>query len=345
MYLPAVKKHPDAELVCICGRNYDRVKTIANRWNIPCTYTDYRQMLTSGMLDAVIVASSNVTHYPITMLALEQGLHVLCEKPLALHAADAYKMAEKARAVGVKNMVPFTYRWMPTTRYAKQLIDEGYIGKPYHLAMRYYTGYGRSGEYRSNFDRSIGGDAGVIAEIGAHWLYLARWFYGEISAITCYADALIERGDQPGKPVPDSAVMTVRFVSGAYGVLHVSTVCLEGTEVGGQNHFMEFHGAGGTLYNHIDWDRKQALSGIRPGGKLSDISVPESIWEGVRRDTVHNTYRDIFRERDHMTREFISAIVEQRPNPKPDFEDGARVQALIDAAVRSAEANACLVEV
>jgi predicted dehydrogenase len=113
----------------------------------------------------------------------------------------------------------------------------------------------------------------------------------------------------------------------------------------GQNHYMEFHGSEGTLYNHIDWDTAQTLHGMRAGGGRGEINLPDELWAGVRRDTVHNTYRDIFREKDNMAREFVTAIVEQRDNPMPDFFDGARVQELSDAAVRSAQAHSCWVDV
>ena len=77
---------------------------------------------------------------------------------MAMSAAQARQMAEVAERAGVTTMIPFTYRFMPTTRYVKELIDEGYIGRPYHLNLRYYAGYGRSGAYAWRFDL---GEAGL----------------------------------------------------------------------------------------------------------------------------------------------------------------------------------------
>lgn len=344
MYLPALKNHPQAQVVAVCGRNYKRLKDFAHRWEIPAAYTDYREMIGCGDLDALIVATPNDTHYPITMLALDAGLHVLCDKPLAQNAEQARAMAEAARRAGVRTMVPFTYRYMPTTRYIRQLIDEGFIGRPYHLNMRYYTGYGRDSAYNWRFDAGIAG-AGVVADLGSHWLHLARWFYGEITALSCYCDTLVERGDHPRGDdyarAEDTALLTVKFANGAYGSLQVTTVCYEGTPFG-QTHHMEFHGSEGTLYHHIDWDTVQEIRGCRAGAKPEPIAVPEAIWAGARRDTVHNTYKDVFREQNHMTREFITAIANDTP-VAPDFDEGARVQALVDAALRSAKSG-CWVE-
>lgn len=337
MYLPALKKHPDAQVTAVCGRDYKRLQEFAARWEIPCIYTDYRQMIHSGAVDAVIVASVTNSHYPITMSALDAGLHVLCDKPLAQNAAQAHEMADFARERGVKTMVPFTYRYMPTTRYIKQLIDDGYIGKPYHLNMRYYTGYGRNAEYAWRFDADVSG-AGVIGDLGSHWLDMARWLYGSITALSCYCDTLVERPEHPKgfdyTRAEDTAVLTLKFASGAHGVLHVSTVAHEDNAFG-QNHHMEFHGSEGTLYHHIDWDTIQEVRGSRTGDTPHTLDVPDDIWQGARRDTVHHTYKDVFRENDHMTRAFISAIVNDT-DCGPDFTEGARVQELVDAALESA---------
>ena len=348
MYLPALANHPDGAIVAVCGRNREKAEARAKRWNIPEVYTDYRAMIDSARLDALIVATTNDSHYPITMAALDAGLHVLCEKPLALNYAQAREMAEKATTAGVINMVPFTYRYMPTNRYVKQLIDEGYVGRPYHLNMRYYADYGRGDQYQWVFDSAVAG-SGVIADLGAHWFHLARWFYGEIIGLSCYLDTLVNRQEPPdGHDYPyadDSAVVNVRFASGAHGVLVVSTVAWEGTKFGQTQH-MEFHGSAGTLYTSVDWDAQQEVRGVKADQRtgLQPLPVPDALWEGARRDTVHNTYRDVFRTQNHMAREFVTAIAENKP-VYPDFTEGARVQQLIDAALQSAREGCCWIDV
>ncbi len=344
MYLPALKKHPQAQVVAVCGRDYTRLQEFAQRWDIPVTYTDFRPMLTSGDLDAVIIASGNDSHYPMAMLALEAELHVLCEMPMAQTAAQAREMANMARRMGARTMVPFTHRYMPAVRYVKQLIDEGYVGQPYHLNMRYYAGYGRESKYNWRFDADVAG-GGVIANLGAHWFHLARWFYGDVTSLIADSTRLIER--QPGpnnkdyRRAEDSATIALTFASGAHGNLHVTALAIEGTSFGQQH--MEIHGSDGTLYLSMDWDQVQSVSGCRAGEKPQPLPIPDSIWQGARTDTVHNTYKDVFREQNSMTREFIRAIVEDR-DVQPDFAEGARVQALIEAAVTSAD-NGCRVEV
>ena len=340
MHLPAIASHPQARAVAICGRNRKNAQSIADSWDIPQVYTDYNEMIDAADLDAVIIATPNSTHYPIAMKAMRAGLHILCEKPIALSYAQALEMAAAAKAKAIKTLVPFTYSFMPTARYLKELIDGGYLGAAYHLNMRYYTGFARDGDYRWRFDRKIAG-SGVLGDLGSHFLYLAEWFFGSISAINCRLGFSVPRPpvDPDGNPydiADDSCMLTLEFADGALGMIHCTALCYEDSPFG-QTHHMEFHGSDGTLYSFIDWDRIQQVKGARVGeGMVRDLTIPEHIWGGARRDTVHNTYRDIFRSGDFMIRAFINGIINDI-EVSPNFEDGARIQRLLSAAAHSHE--------
>ena len=80
-------------------------------------------------------------------------------------------------------MVPFTYRFMPTNQFVKQLITDGYVGRPYHLSMRYFAGYARDGAYAWRFDEEKAG-SGILGDLGSHWLDMARWFLGEVTEVS-----------------------------------------------------------------------------------------------------------------------------------------------------------------
>ncbi len=341
MYLPALKNHPEAKVVAVCGRDPLRTQQFAEKWGVPDFYHDYQALITSGKIEALIVAALNETHYPITMAALDAGLHVLCEKPLAITYAQAQEMTEKAAAAGVNTMVAFTHRYMPTTRYLRQLLDSGYIGKPYTLNMRYYSGGARKPGYKWKNDKSRPG-AGVLYDLGSHWLHLARWFYGEITGLTCYMDAILTH--EGHESADDMATMTVKFANGAMGILTVGRLGWEGNKPG-QTQQMDFHGSDGTLYLTLDWDTVQQIRGVKDGSMgVEVLPVPESIWQGARRDTVMNTRDDVFYTQNVMAREFFSDIAAGRPS-YPDFAEGARVQQLIEAAVHSAVNGCCWVRV
>jgi len=130
MHLAGLANHPQANGVAVCGRHQERAEALAQQWDIPEEYNDYRDMIAQADLDAIVIATGNDSHYPIATAALEAGLHVLCEKPLALDVAQAEEMTRKAAEKEATTLVPFTYRFMPTNRYLKQLVDEGFIGRP-----------------------------------------------------------------------------------------------------------------------------------------------------------------------------------------------------------------------
>ena len=338
MYLPALKNHPNAIVVAVAGRNPETTRDFASRWEIQNDYENAEALIEKAEIDALIVATGNDSHYPLTMKALESGLHVLCEKPLGLNFQEAAKMASTAQERNLITMVPFTYSFMPTNRYLKELIMDGYLGQPYHLNMRYYGGGGRKPDYLWRFDSRRGG-TGALGDIGSHFIYIARWLFGEIVQVRAQLDQLVERPhlDPDGEEYPkadDTALISLKFENGAQGVVHASTLAYEPTPFS-QIHQMEFHGSEGTLHSFNDWDQTQQVSGTRVGeGSVSPLEIPDRIWGEVRREKVHDTYRDVFRKEGWMTGQFIEAI-SMGENTFPNFQDGAFIQRILDAALLS----------
>jgi predicted dehydrogenase len=251
---------------------------------------------------------------------------------------QAREMTEAAERAGIVTMCPFTYRFMPLNRYLKELVDEGYLGRPYHLDLRYYAGYGRSGEYAWRFDLGEAG-AGVGGDLGSHWVYFARWFYGEIVAVTAvFGHAMVRPPRPDGAPYEqgeDSAMMLLEFASGATGSIHVSAVAHEPSPFR-QRHEIDLHGSDGTLRAVCDWSSIQRVEGSRAGEPaMHELPIPDRLFAGARRDPVGDTYRDTFRDHDVMARGFVTAIATGAA-ASPDFRDGLAVQRVIDAAVRSA---------
>ncbi len=111
MFIISFKSHPAAEIVAICGRNRERGQELAEKHNIPQVFTDYGTMINEAGIDAIVVAAPDDLHVPMTMAALEAGLHVLCEKPLVDNSEQARQMYDKANAMGVKHMVLYTWSW------------------------------------------------------------------------------------------------------------------------------------------------------------------------------------------------------------------------------------------
>jgi predicted dehydrogenase len=225
----------------------------------------------------------------------------------------------------------------------KRLVDSGYVGRPYQLSMRYFAGYARDGTYAWRFDQERAG-SGILGDLGSHWVDMARWFLGDVTAVAAHSDRFVPRDNRPDGseyvPVEDSAVILAKFESGATAVLQVSATCWEGTPFG-QVHSLDLHGSEGTLHALNDWDTVEEVRGVRDGerGPARTLTIPDELWGGAAHDpahhSVHDTYRHIFRRTEAMTRGWVTAIAENR-RVEPDLATGARVQQIIDAAIVSA---------
>jgi len=348
MYLPALADHPTARVVGVCGRRLEPGQALASQWGLDHVWTDYEEMIKSGLVDAVLVAGTNGIHHPVSIASLNAGLHLLCEKPIGLNLAEADEMVQAARAAGTVTMVPFTYRYMPVFAEVKKLIDEGFVGNPHHLNLRYFTGYARTPEYAWRFDTELAG-SGVLGDLGSHWLHLAEWLMGPICQISAVTERFVERDPRPDgsayQQAEDSAILVTRFSSGAMGTLQVCAMSHEGTKFD-QTHHLDLHGSSGTVYGYCDWDQTQQVRKVAVGepGPAQLHQISDQSWQGVRRSPVHDTYRDLFRTRDVMTRQWASAASQGR-SVTPDMESGARVQLLLDAALRSAKSNSTMIDV
>jgi predicted dehydrogenase len=131
-----------AEVVAVCDLNETLLNEVAEKYNIPDTYTDYREMLKRDDIEAVDVCLHNNLHAQVSIDALNAGKHVYCEKPIAGSYIDGKRMLEAANENGKHLHVQLSFLYGTETKAAKLLIDEGKLGKLYHARS---TGYRRRG--------------------------------------------------------------------------------------------------------------------------------------------------------------------------------------------------------
>src|SRR5687767_11609341 len=124
-------------LKAICARNAAKAKDFAVNWGYESVETDWRALIDRKDIDLIDIGSPNNTHLEIAIAAAEKGKMVLCEKPLAMNTAEAEKMTAAVEKAGVPNMVWFNYRRVPAIALARQIIDEGRIGRPFHYRATY----------------------------------------------------------------------------------------------------------------------------------------------------------------------------------------------------------------
>ena len=332
-FLPALTSHPGAELAAICGRNRERAAELAAKYNIPAVFTGYAEMMAQGRLEAVVIATADDSHHALALAALDAGLHVLCEKPLALNAQHAREMAETAEAKGVITLVNFTYRWMPFFRYFRDLVAEGYVGKLYHAEFRYLGGYARGPNYMWRYDQDRAN--GVLGDLGSHFIDLAHWLAGPINRVQAHLGVFVERtgaDDGPlAHPANDSALLLVEFAGGAHGGIHASAVAHMAER--GMLQQIRLYGEAGSLEISVPYVGPESGAVIRAaraaGNEFQTLPVPDAYWAGLDRSDPFAPFQN-----SAGVRHFVDAILDDRP-AAPDFRDGYKAQQVIDAALES----------
>jgi len=327
-HLPALKSHPHAETVAICDVLQDRAKEMAKKYDIPFVSTDYREVIEKGDLDALFVVTPDDTHHAITMTALDAGLHLMCEKPLAHNSGQAREMYEKAETMGVKHMTFFSFRWPPHYRYLKELIDDGYIGRCFDCYITLFTGSGLGGGYSWRYDQNHGN--GMLSEYGAHMIDQARWLIGDIAKVNAHLRMFLDRPGLDGgalDPTNDSVLMAIEFENGAQGSMQLSSLAYLGNRNWDQ--CITIHGESGTLEARATFSSAE-IRGVRDGKKeFRLLSVPDRLLEGL-------DSKNPFDIRSQFTGVylFIDSILEDKPIT-PSFYDGYKAQKVIDAAKES----------
>jgi predicted dehydrogenase len=127
-HLPSLGKHPDVELRAVCRRNPDRLTEVAETFGIPNTYASYSDLIQNEALDAVTISLPHHLHYQAVGEALESGLHVLVDKPMALRLDHAEELVELGSSLGLVLMVAFNRRYEPPFVKARELVNDGLLG-------------------------------------------------------------------------------------------------------------------------------------------------------------------------------------------------------------------------
>ena len=211
----------------------ERATAFAAKWNIPGVYNDYREMLVKEDLDGVVNVTPDHVHAPVALATINQGLHILSEKPLAANLAEARKMAKAAGDKKVRNMVHFTYRNSAALLHASRFIRRGGIGRIFHLEGSYLQGWLSTatwGDWRTDPGwtwrlSTKHGSAGTLGDLGCHIYDMARLLCGDIASIDCRLKTFDKGipGNRIGKFIldaNDTFISTVEFKNGALGTIH-----------------------------------------------------------------------------------------------------------------------------
>ena len=212
-----------------CARSEETIRAFAANWGWESVETDWRRLVERDDIDAVDICSPNVTHHDIAIAAARAGKIVLCEKPLAMNAAEGRAMVEAVEQAGVPNMVWFNYRRVPAIALARQLVEEGRLGRVFHYRAKYLQDWTISakvpqgGQTLWRLDVDVAG-SGVTGDLLAHSIDTAIWLNDAIASVSAMTETFIKEREVQGQPgvtkpvgIDDACAFLVRFQNGSIG--------------------------------------------------------------------------------------------------------------------------------
>lgn len=182
-HLPEIANCPDLELLAICDINESKLQVTAEKYGIDARhcFTDYHDLVNCADVEAVDICTPNYLHFDMGMAAVNAGKPYAIEKPITINGAQADILANATKERGLKNMVCFSYRFVPAVRYLRDIIKEGKLGRIYHVNMEYSQGWALPIAHVGlawRFDKKQAG-SGTLGDLGSHGLDLVRFVTGK----------------------------------------------------------------------------------------------------------------------------------------------------------------------
>lgn len=338
----------------LVGRSEDKVRAMAEKYGWQEYATHWEDVVSRPDIDLVDVATNNNVHAEMAIAAAKAGKHVLCEKPLATSLADARRMLEAARSAGIVHAICHNYRKAPAVALAKQLIDEGRIGRIYHWRGTYLQDWIADPSFPIvwRLDKSVAG-SGSHGDLNAHLIDTARWLVGEIGEVNGMLDTFVKQrpvlaesddrlggraAEQMGDvTVDDSSIFMARFDNGAVGTFEATRFAQ------GRKNFnrWEINGSKGSVA--FDLERMNELevyfADDEPNVRgFRTVQATDSVhpYAGAYWPVAHIIgYEHTF---INLVKDLLEAIAAGKP-ASPDWLDGVRNQAVLEAVELSWESR------
>ena len=316
-HLPALKKHPDVEIVAVSNSTYESSeKFCADECPSATPMRNWADLLALPDLDIIWIGTPPYMHSAVTISALEAGKHVFCQARMAMDLAEAEEMlaAAKRYPALVTMLCPPPFG-MRGDLLMKKLLAENYIGKVHDVRLQSFTSTYLNPEAPAHWRQKIEISGLNVLTLGIYVEVLHRWL-GQISGVFARGKVLhsLRRGYEV--IVPDLLNVLCAFKNGAEGVLEFS-----GVNVTDETDRVEIYGDKGTLVYDFGIDKIRAA---KYGGKeFQDVDLPSELTSEWR-----------------VEEDFIAAVKSKgRMGPHPDFEDGVHYMAVVQAVADSRARN------
>ena len=339
-------------LAAICDTNEPKAKAYQAAWGYERVETDWHKLMEASDIDLIDICVPNRYHHDIAIAAAKAGKMVITEKPLAMCAAEGEEMVKAVEAAGVANMIMFNYRRVPSVSLAKQVVDEGRIGRPFHYRATYLQDWTISedvpqgGDALWRLDAKVAG-SGVTGDLLAHSIDTAMWLNGAITRVTARTETFVkirkhvETGQREPVTIDDACMFLAEFANGSLGTFE-STRYARGRK--NYNTF-ELNGADGSIFFDLEepeylqfFEYRQQQSGKKTESHLTGwrkIHTTNSEHPYMNRYWVPGTtigYEHTFL---NAMADFVGGIEQGKPT-QPDFRNGLQTLKVCDAVLKSA---------
>ncbi|MCH1496357.1 MAG: Gfo/Idh/MocA family oxidoreductase [Rubripirellula sp.] len=347
-FFPELEHRPC--LKAVCGRNQEKVQAFADQWQYESVETDWRDLIKRDDIDAIDICTPNNSHAEIAIAAAEAGKMILCEKPLALNTEQGEQMCEAVEKAGVVNTVWYNYRRVPAVTMAKQLIDEGRLGRIFHYRANFLQDWTISedvpqgGAALWRLDKDAAG-SGVTGDLLAHCIDTAIWLNGSIADVTAMTETFVkermhtETGKVEPVTIDDACAFMCHFENGSMGLFESTRYArghkaLYTLEINGENasirwdlhdlHRLEY-------FEHSDEGKLRGWRSIHVTDHGGEHPYMDKWWVPGLQIGYEHTFV-------HQVADFIKGV-EAGGRVHPTFRDAQETQRVCDAVLKSAEAN------
>lgn len=332
-------------LKAVCSRDAGKTKAFVDRWGFASVETDWRKLVARPDIDAIDICSPNNSHRDIAVAAARAGKWVLCEKPLAMNAAEGHEMVEAVAKAGVPSFVWFNYRRVPAIALARQIIDEGRLGRIFHYRATYLQDWTISpdlpqgGQTLWRLDAAVAG-SGVTGDLISHSVDTALWLNGPISQLTAVTETFIkervhqETGQRAPVGIDDACLFLARFANGSLATFE-STRYARGRK---NKNLFEINGASASIcFDLEDPHRLQFFDHGDPSHLAGWRSIHVSNFEHPYHKNwwVPGTTIGYEHTFTNALADFLHGVQTGKP-AQPDFANAWQTQKVLDAILQSA---------
>jgi predicted dehydrogenase len=335
-------------LKAACARSNEHITSFADRWGYESVETDWRKLVDRKDIDLVDICTPNNTHAEIAIAAAQAGKMILCEKPLAMNGAEALKMVQAVEKAGVPNMVWYNYRRVPAVTLAKQLIDDGKLGRIFHYRAKFLQDWtinpdlpqGGTGLWRLDVQAA---GSGVTGDLLAHCIDTALWQNGAIDTVNAMTETFVKErqhtltGKVEKVGIDDACAFLARFSNGSLATFESTRYArghkaLYTFEINGEHAsiFWDLHDLHRLQYfDHRDEGRTRGWRSVH----VSDGDHPYmgKWWVPGLQIGYEHTFV-------HQVADFLEGLSKGKP-AQPDFRNAYHTQLVLDAVLDSAKSG------